>query len=100
MEQLQSWLPLNGLSAEQLLLVGAVLALACAAILLLNRFVRWAIWGATRRLRMPYEISITFTRFATGAVWVIALLLVLNLGGVNIAGLWAVLISAAAVIGV
>jgi small-conductance mechanosensitive channel len=100
MQQLQSWLQSNGLSAETVLAALAALIVVFLAIVLINRMVRWAIWRSARHLNLSYEASLAFTRTITGAVWVLALLSLLNAWGVNIAGLWAIALSAAAVIGV
>ena len=49
---------------------------------------------------LPYESLLTVTRVITGGLWLIAFLVVLNLWGINISGLWTLLISMAAVLGV
>ena len=100
MQQIQSWLQSNNFNAETVVAAFAALVAVFLAIVLINRMIRWTIWRSARHLNLPYEASLTFTRTITGAVWVLALLSLLNVWGINIAGLWAIVLSAAAVIGV
>lgn len=77
-----------------------VLIAAAAVVLLSNRLI-WKLTGGTeRRLAIPYETALTIARSVTAALWVIAAMLILNLWGVSLSGLWTLLISAAAVVGV
>lgn len=76
----------------------AVLAVAFAAILVTKRLLRQAI----RRIEyyLPYEMLLVVSRITVGALWVVTALLVLSLWGVSVDGLWTLLISVAAIIGV
>ncbi len=53
-----------------------------------------------RRLAISYETSLTITRPVTAALWIVAAMLILNLWGIGMGGLWTLFVSAAAVIGV
>jgi small-conductance mechanosensitive channel len=100
MQQLQSWLHPSNLDAETILAAAAIVAAAWVLIVLVNRLLRRVSWRVAQRLHMSYEASLTVARAVTGLVLIIAAMAVLNLWGVNLAGLWTVLISGAAVIGV
>ena len=100
MDQLQAWFEQSNLSVEAVVATVAILIVAWVAVVLLNRLLRKIIWQAVRRARLSYEASLTATRIVIGAIWVFAVLLLLNVWGVNVAGLWTLLISVAAVIGV
>jgi small-conductance mechanosensitive channel len=99
-DQLQTWLERSNVTLEAVLATVAIVIVAWIALILLNRLLRKIVWQEVRRARLSYEASLTATRVVTGAVWVFAALMLLNVWGVNVAGLWTILISAAAVIGV
>jgi small-conductance mechanosensitive channel len=52
------------------------------------------------RLRLSYETALSTTRLLIGALWVIAALLVLEIWGVSVGGLWTLLVSVATIVGV
>lgn len=52
------------------------------------------------RFLLPIESVFATGRLMTGALWVLAALLILDLWGVSVSGLWTLLVSAAAIIGV
>jgi small-conductance mechanosensitive channel len=91
----QTGIPLVPVIATMALLVGtAVVNLA------LNRLVRRFLRGLEVRLHLPYESVLFATRFVTTTVWIVALLMVLQVWGVGVGGLWAVLASVTAIVGV
>ncbi|MFL4971728.1 MAG: mechanosensitive ion channel domain-containing protein, partial [Xanthobacteraceae bacterium] len=49
---------------------------------------------------LPYEAVLTVTRIASGALWVITVLVVLEIWGIGVGGLWTLLVSAATLVGV
>jgi small-conductance mechanosensitive channel len=67
---------------------------------LLKRPLRESLRELAPRLRLPYETVLTTTRFLIGALWVLAAMLVLEIWGVSVGGLWTVLVSAATIVGV
>jgi small-conductance mechanosensitive channel len=71
---------------------------------LLSRLLRRRLQASVRqladRLRLPYETVLTAIRLLLGALWIIAALLALEILGVSVGGLWTLLASAAAVVGV
>jgi small-conductance mechanosensitive channel len=100
MQQLQSWLHPSNLNGETILAAVAIFAAAWVLVVLVNRLLRRVSWQVAQRLHMSYEASLTTARAMTGIVWIVTTMALLNLWGVNLAGLWTVLISGAAVIGV
>ncbi len=52
------------------------------------------------KLRLPYEAMLTAARVLTGALWVVAAMLVLEIWGVSVGGFWTLLVSAATIVGV
>jgi small-conductance mechanosensitive channel len=70
----------------------------------LSYLLRWRLQSSVRqladRLRLPYEAVLTVTRLLIGALWLIAAMLALEIWGVNVGGLWTLLASAAAIVGV
>jgi small-conductance mechanosensitive channel len=67
---------------------------------LLKRPLRDSLRELAPRLRLPYEAVLTTTRFLIGALWVLTAMLVLEIWGVSVGGLWTVLVSAATIVGV
>ncbi len=100
MEDLARWFERHDVHLPMLLVTIGLLILAAVVILVLNRLLRGLIRRLELRYHLPYETVLTASRIANGALWILAALLILNIWGVSIGGLWAVLVSAATVIGV
>jgi small-conductance mechanosensitive channel len=100
MNQIIAWLAQNNIRLPILVATVALLLAAAVTILLLNRVLRHLLRRLEHRFRLPYETVLLITRIVTGSLWVIAVLLILELWGVSIGGLWTILASAATVIGV
>jgi small-conductance mechanosensitive channel len=100
MDGILSWLKQYSLSFETALATTALLIAAAAIILFLNRLMARSLHRLEQRLSLPYETLAAAARLVTGVLWLITALLVLSLWGVSVSGLWTLLVSAAAVIGV
>ena len=100
MDQLLTWLERGNINLPIVLSTVALVLAAFVAISLLRRISRQVIWRADRGRYLPYESLLTVTRVVTGGLWLITFLVVLNLWGIIISGLWTLLISMAAVLGV
>ena len=100
MDQLLTWLERGNINLPIVLSTVALVLAAFVAISLLRRISRQVIWRADRGRYLPYESLLTVTRVVTVRLWLITYLVVLNLWGINISGLWTLLISMAAVLGV
>ncbi len=100
MEQIDAWLTRHNASLATVVGTVALLLAATVVILLLNRALwRW-LKGLEARLRLPYASLLATSRVITGTLWVIVALLALDFWGVSLGGLWSLLVSAAAVVGV
>ena len=94
------WLSESNISFGTVFATVFIMAAAAAIIALLNRYIWKLLEGVERRFSLSYETSLTITRMAAAAVWIVAGMLILNLWGIGMGGLWTLLASAAAVIGV
>jgi small-conductance mechanosensitive channel len=77
-----------------------VLAIAGLSALLVKRLVKSWLLSIQTRLQLADATVLGVMRVVTGLIWLIALLSILNAWGIALAGLWGVLVSAIAVIGV
>jgi small-conductance mechanosensitive channel len=100
MDQIAGWLDRNNISILTVVATIALLIATAIVTLLLNRLLRRLIRGFESRLHLTYHTVLVVTRIASGGLWLLAALLVLNLWGVSVGGLWTLLASAIAVIGV
>jgi small-conductance mechanosensitive channel len=67
---------------------------------LLRRRLQASLRQLADRLRLPYETVLTATRLLVGALWIVAAMVALEIWGVSVGGLWTLLASAAAIVGV
>jgi small-conductance mechanosensitive channel len=100
MDELVSWLDRHDVGLLPVLMTVVVLVAASVAILLLKRLLKNWLTRLQPRLHLPYETVLTITRVFTGALWVIALMVALEIWGISLGGLWTLMVSAATVIGV
>jgi small-conductance mechanosensitive channel len=100
MDEIVSWLDRHDVGLMPVLMTVVVLVAASVAILLLKRLLKNWLTRLQPRLHLPYETVLTITRVFTGALWIIALMLALEIWGISLGGLWTLMVSAATVIGV
>jgi small-conductance mechanosensitive channel len=100
MNDILGWLKQYSAGFETLLATVALLIVASAVIFVLNRSMLRSLRRLEQRLALPYETLVSAARLVTGVLWLITGMLVLSLWGVSVSGLWTLLVSAAAVIGV
>jgi small-conductance mechanosensitive channel len=100
MDDVLSWLDRHDVGLLPVLMTVVVLTGASVAILLVKRLLKNWLTRLQPRLHLPYETVLTITRVFTGALWVIALMLALEIWGISLGGLWTLAVSAATVIGV
>jgi small-conductance mechanosensitive channel len=100
MVEFLTWLKQSNVNFETLFATIVLLVAASVVIHFLNRLMWKSLRGIEGRLSIPYETLLTITRLTTGVLWLITAMLILNLWGVSVSGLWTLLVSAAAVIGV
>lgn len=100
MNDFAAWLDRHHVSVVAMLATVAVVVGALVISHLLKRPLRESLRQLAPRLRLPYETVLTATRLLVGALWLIAAMLVLEIWGVNVGGLWTILVSAATIVGV
>jgi small-conductance mechanosensitive channel len=83
-----------------LLATFALLLCTALVIFLVDRLLRNLLAPAGARIGLRAETIVSFARAVSISLWVLALLLVLQLWGVGVGGLWTVLVSAATIVGV
>jgi small-conductance mechanosensitive channel len=100
LNDIAGWLAQHDVSLIAVLATLALLVVAPAASHLIKRALQGSLRQPTVRLRLPYETVSTIARAVTAVIWIIAAALVLEIWGIGVGGLWTVLVSATAVIGV
>jgi small-conductance mechanosensitive channel len=95
-----AWFDQANISLPLLLVTVALIIFALIAIVALNRLMRGWLRSAEARVHLSYETVLTLTRVVSGGLWLVTALLVLNLWGISVSGVWTLLASAIAVIGV
>ena len=89
-----------GMFSAAVAVTGDILVAAFIGSLLIKSALRRLSLSIQPRLRVPSEAMVLLTRVLGSLLWLCAGLLVLDVWGVGVAGVWAVLASAAAVVGV
>jgi small-conductance mechanosensitive channel len=100
MDQIVEWLARSNINLFTIIVTAAVLLATPLAILSLNRLLRRLISRADARRHLPYATVPTLTRLVAATLWLVAALLVMDLWGISVTGLWTLLAGAIAVIGV
>jgi small-conductance mechanosensitive channel len=100
MDNLAVWLDRHNVNVIAVLATFGVVIVAVILSYYLKRPLRESLRQMAVRLRLPYGTMLTVTRLLIGALWVIAAMLVLEVWGVSVGGLWTLLVSAAAIVGV
>ena len=85
---------------HQLLPSLIIFAVGALLVMLLQRALRRALARASRHTPMSAETALTLQRVTAGALWLLLVLLTLRHMGVNVDGLWTLMVSTLAVIGV
>jgi small-conductance mechanosensitive channel len=100
MHPVVAWFDQANVSVPLLLATVALIVFALIAILAVNRLLRGWLRRVETTVHLSYETALTLTRVVSGGLWLVTGLLALNLWGVSVSGLWTLLASAVAVIGV
>lgn len=85
---------------HQLLPSLLIFAVGALLVILLQRALRRTLARASRHTPMSAETALTLQRVSAGALWLLLVLLTLRHLGVNVDGLWTLMVSTLAVIGV
>jgi len=100
MNDLAVWFDRHNISAVALLATIGLLVVAFVVSYLLKRPLQDSLRHLASRLRLPYETVLITTRLFIGALWVVIAMLVLEVWGISVGGLWTLLVSAATIVGV
>jgi small-conductance mechanosensitive channel len=100
MDQIVQWLDRHDVKATTLLITAVLLIGASIVIFLLKRLLQNWLRRVEARLGLPYEAVLTVTRVISSALWVITVLVILEIWGIGVGGVWTVLVSAATLVGV
>src|SRR5262245_20791648 len=100
MEQISIWLAQHQLNVTGVIATIALLLGTSIAVLAVNRLLHRSLSRIEARLHLSYPTVLLIARVIGWTLWLIAALLVLDIWGIGLGGLWTLLVSAAAVIGV
>jgi small-conductance mechanosensitive channel len=100
MNDLAVWLNGHNISVRAVLATLGLVVGAFALSYLLKRLLQDPLRQLASRLRLPYETVLTTTRLLIGALWIVVAMLVLEIWGISVGGLWTLLVSAATIVGV
>ena len=100
MDQIAAWLDREHIGLTTVLATVALLVVALIVIVLFNRLLKNWLRGVETRIGLRSEHVARIERSITATLWIVTVLLVLDLWGVGVGGLWAVLASVATLIGV
>ena len=100
MIDLAAWLDRHNVSVMAVLATVGLVVGAFVLSYVVKRPLRDSQRQLAARLRLPYETVLTATRLLIGALWIVVAMLVLEIWGISVGGLWTLLVSAATIIGV
>lgn len=100
MREIIAWLDQRHVNFDAILTSLAVLVIAGLGIPVFRRFLRNWLNSVQARFQLADPTISAIIRFVTGALLLIAALLILGAWGIALAGLWGLLVSVIAVIGV
>jgi small-conductance mechanosensitive channel len=95
-----AWLEQYHINLGAILTSAAVFVVAGLAISILTRLLNNWLYSIQTRLQLSDATISATVRIVTAAFWLIVVLLILDTWGIGLAGLWGLLVSAIAVIGV
>jgi small-conductance mechanosensitive channel len=95
-----AWMDRHNVSMIAVLATVGVVIGAFFLSYLLRRPMRGSLRQLAAKVRLPYETALTATRLLIGALWIIAAMVVLEIWGISVGGLWTLLVSAATLVGV
>jgi small-conductance mechanosensitive channel len=100
MDQIAAWLVRHHVGPATLVATIVILVAASIVIVVVDRLLKKWLRGAEARIGLRSGHVAVIARVVTTTLWLVALLLLLDLWGIGVGGLWATLASVAAVIGV
>jgi len=100
MTQLIEWLNQHNINAVNAIGTIAILILASIIIPITSRFLRQRFIYLQGRLNLTDETNFIINRVITAVLWTLTVFIALNVWGIGLGGVWAVLVSAITIIGV
>jgi small-conductance mechanosensitive channel len=100
MTQIVEWLSQHNINAVNAIGTIAILFLASIIIPILGRFLRRRLIYLQRRLNVTDEANFIINRVITVVLWTLTFFIALNVWGIGLGGVWAVLVSAITIVGV
>jgi small-conductance mechanosensitive channel len=99
-EQVLKWLDQHNVNLTTVSITVGLLAAAFGAMILINRMLRSWLRLLETRISLPHETVLTITRVISSLLWLITALIILDIWGVGLGGIWTLLVSVATVVGV
>lgn len=94
------WLNQHYISVGTVIETVVILIVASVVMLVVNRLLRRWLAYLQGRLHQSDEINLIIGRIVTSVLWAVTALVIINTWGVNLGGVWTVLVGAITVIGV
>ena len=100
MTQIIEWLNHHNINVVNAISTLAILLLASITIPTLNRFLRQWLINLQSRLHITDKSYFIISRVITAVLWTLTVFIVLNVWGIGLGGVWAILVSVITIIGV
>ena len=100
MTQIIEWLNQHNINAVNAIGTIAILILASIIIPITSRFLRRRFIYLQSRLNLTDETNFIINRVISAVLWTLTVFIALNVWGIGLGGVWAVLVSAITIIGV
>jgi small-conductance mechanosensitive channel len=94
------WLKQHNIDVVTVLVTLAIVILAAIAIVMVSRLLRRWLTFLQGRLHLTNETNLAINRVTTAVLWALTVFIILNIWGVGLGGVWALLVSAVTVVGV
>src|SRR6516164_1002111 len=100
MTQIIEWLNQHNINVVNVIGTLAILVLASITIPQLNRFLKQWLINLQSRLNLSDKTNFTINRIIIAVLWTLTVFIVLNVWGIGLGGVWAILVSVITIIGV
>jgi small-conductance mechanosensitive channel len=100
MTQIIDWLNQHNINVVNAIVTVAILFFASIIILILSRFFNRWLTDLQGRLNLTDETNFIINRAITAVLWALTIFVVLDVWGIALGGVWAVVVSAITLIGV
>jgi small-conductance mechanosensitive channel len=100
MTQIIEWLNQHNINVVNTIVTVAILFFASIIILILSRFLNRWLTDLQGRLNLTDETNFIINRVITAVLWALTIFIVLDVWGIALGGVWAVVVSAITLVGV